>query len=238
MRVSLFIPCFVDQLYPQVGIHLVELLESLGHAVEYPENQTCCGQPAFNAGYHDEARVLAARFVDLFRHAEAVVTPSGSCAAMVKVFFKELLNAAPCAAAAAALADRTWEAASFLVDKLGVGDVGARFPHRVTCHDGCHGLRELGVRAAARTLLSHVRGLQLVEMTERDSCCGFGGTFAVKFPQISTAMAEIKCRSIEESGAEVVVSSDPSCLMQIQGLLQRGRRPIRCMHLLEVLARR
>ncbi|GMU80821.1 MAG: Fe-S oxidoreductase [Planctomycetota bacterium] len=238
MRVSLFIPCFVDQLYPHIGIRLVELLESLGHSVDYPTGQTCCGQPAFNAGYHDEARSVAAKVVDVFRDAEVVVTPSGSCAAMVKVFFKELFEGTARASAAAALAERTWEAASFLVDNLGVTDVGARFPHRVTYHDGCHGLRELGIRSAPRVLLSHVRDLELVEMSERDTCCGFGGTFSVKFPQISTSMAEIKCGSIEETGANIVVSGDPSCMMQLQGHFDRQGRPIRCMHLLEVLAQR
>ena len=235
MRVSLFIPCFVDQLFPVVGICLVQLLEKLSIDVDYPAEQTCCGQPAFNAGYQDEAKRLAARFVDVFRDAEIVVTPSGSCAAMVKNYFKELLHDTPKAAVAAKLAERTWEASSFLVDKLGIADVGAKFPHRVTYHDGCHGLRGLGVRSAPRTLLSKVRGLKLVEMAERDTCCGFGGTFATKFANISTAMTEIKCASIAETAAEIVVSGDSSCLMQMQGYLSRQGKPIRCMHLLEVL---
>lgn len=235
MRVALFIPCFVDQLFPAVGISLVRLLERLKIDLDYPEAQTCCGQPAFNAGYQDEARRVAERFVDVFRNSELVVTPSGSCAAMVKVFFKELLHHSPKAAEAAALADRTWEAASFLADKLKITDVGASFPHRVTYHDGCHGMRELGVRLAPRTLLQNVRGLELVEMAERDTCCGFGGTFATKFAGISTAMTEIKCASIAETGAEYVVSGDASCLMQLQGFLSRAGKPTRCMHLLEVL---
>lgn len=237
VRVSLFIPCFVDQLFPAVGICLVQLLERLNIDLEidYPSGQTCCGQPAFNTGYQDEARRLAERFVDVFRDAEVVVTPSGSCAAMVKVYFRELLHDSPSAAEAARLAERTWEATAFLVDKLGVTDVGAAFPHRVTYHDGCHGLRELGIRSAPRILLSHVRGLELVEMAERDTCCGFGGTFAAKFASISTAMTEIKCASIAETDAEYVVSSDASCLMQVQGYLSRQRSPIRCLHLLEVL---
>lgn len=235
MRVALFIPCFVDQLFPQVGICLVQLLEKLGLQIDYPAGQTCCGQPAFNAGYQDEARKVAERFVGLFRDADAVVTPSGSCAAMVKVYFPELLHDTPVAADAASLAARTWEAATFLVDKLEIVDVGAHFPHRVTYHDGCHGLRELGIRNAPRALLQHVRGLELVEMAERDTCCGFGGTFAAKFANISTAMTQIKCASIAESGAEYVVSADASCLMQVQGYLSRQRSPIRSLHLLEVL---
>lgn len=235
MRVSLFIPCFIDQLFPEVGIRLVRLLEQLRIDVDYPEGQTCCGQPAFNAGYHDDARQLAERFVDIFRDAELIVTPSGSCAAMVKVYFRELLHGTAKAAAAAQLAGKTWEAASFLVDRLGLTDVGAEFPHRVAYHDGCHALRELGIRSAPRTLLRHVRGLELVEMVERDTCCGFGGTFATKFAGISTAMAEIKCASLAETGADIVVSGDMSCLLQLQGLLGRQGSPIRCMHLLEVL---
>ncbi len=235
MRVALFIPCFVDQLFPLVGVRLVQLLEKLGVQVDYPPGQTCCGQPAFNAGYQSEAKKLAERFVGLFRDADVVVTPSGSCAAMVKVYFPELLHGTPMAADAEHVAARTWEAAAFLVDKLAIADVGARFPHRVTYHDGCHGLRELGIRSAPRTLLSHVRGLELVEMAERDTCCGFGGTFAAKFANISTAMTEIKCASIAETAAEYVVSADASCLMQMQGYLSRQRSPIRGIHLLEVL---
>lgn len=235
MRVALFIPCFVDQLFPIVGIRLVQLFEKLGLKINYPAGQTCCGQPAFNAGYQDEARKIAERFVGLFRDADAVVTPSGSCAAMVKVYFPELLHDTPMAAEAESLAARTWEAATFLVDKLNIADIGARFPHRVTYHDGCHGLRELSIRNAPRTLLRHVRGLELVEMAERDTCCGFGGTFAAKFADISTAMTEIKCASIAQTGAEYVVSADASCLMQVQGYLSRHRSPIRSLHLLEVL---
>ena len=238
MRVSLFIPCYVDQFYPQVGLAMAELIESLGHAVDFPAAQTCCGQPAFNAGCVDEARSVAERFVACFRDADTVVVPSGSCAAMVKTFYGELFAGHSLADAAARLGGRTWELATFLMQKLGVVDFGARFPHRVTYHDGCHGLRELGVREAPRQLLRAVAGLELVELEPAEQCCGFGGTFAVKFPQISTAMAEVKCTAIAKTGAEYVISGDPSCLMHLEGYLKRQGSAVRCLHFSEVLTQR
>ena len=235
MRVSLFIPCYVDQFFPQVGISMVRLLERLGHEVDYPERQTCCGQPAFNAGFCKEALSAADAFLDCFGDAQVVVVPSGSCAAMVKVHYRSLFADTEKLDAAAALGDRTWELSEFLVKKLDVTDVGARFPGKVTFHDGCHGLRELGIKESPRALLREDRGLELVEMKEAESCCGFGGVFSVKFPDISTAMAEVKCASIDETDAEYVVSNDPSCLMHIQGYLARRGRTVKCMHLSEVL---
>jgi L-lactate dehydrogenase complex protein LldE len=237
MRVTLFIPCFIDSLYPQVGMAIVKILERLGHEVDYPEAQICCGQPPFNSGYWDEARVVAERQLAVFRDAEVVVSASGSCGAMFKVFYGELFKDRPEQAEAKALAAKTFEFSEFLVNKLGVRDVGARFEGKVTFHDGCHGLRELGTKAAPRELLRAVKGLELVEMGEAESCCGFGGMFAVKFPQISTAMAEVKCNSIIDTGVEYVVSNDSSCLMQIQGYMNRNSpRVIKSLHLAEVLA--
>ncbi len=235
MRISLFIPCYVDQFFPQVGINMVRLLERLGHEVDYPERQTCCGQPAFNAGFCEEALSVADAFVDCFRDAQIVVVPSGSCAAMVKVHYRDLFAGTEKFEAACALGDKTWELSEFLVKKLGVTDVGARFPGKVTFHDGCHGLRELGIKESPRALLREVRELELVEMKEAESCCGFGGVFSVKFPDISTAMAEVKCASIDETDAQYVVSNDPSCLMHLQGYLVRRGLPIKCVHLSEVL---
>jgi len=238
MRVTLFIPCFIDSLYPQVGVSIVKILERLGHEVDYPEAQICCGQPPFNSGYWDEARVVAERQLAVFRDAEVVVSASGSCGAMFKVFYGELFKDRPQQAEAKALGDKTFEFSEFLVNKLGVRDVGARFEEKVTFHDGCHGLRELGTKAAPRELLRAVKGLELIEMGEAESCCGFGGMFAVKFPQISTAMAEVKCNSIIETGVEYIVSNDSSCLMQIQGYMNRNSpRVIKSLHLAEVLAR-
>jgi len=237
MRVSLFIPCFIDTLYPRVGMAMVKVLEKLGHEVDYPEGQTCCGQPPFNSGYWDEARTVASRQMSLFRDSEIVVSASGSCGAMFKKFYPELFQGKPEEKEAARLSAKSWEFSEFLVSKLGVTDLGARFDGKVTFHDGCHGLRELGTKQAPRDLLRAVKGLELIEMKEAETCCGFGGTFAVKFPQISTAMAEVKCNSILETEVEYVVSNDSSCLMQIQGYLDRNSpRSIKSLHIAEVLA--
>ena len=240
MRISLLIPCFVDQFYPNVGRAVVGVLRRLGHAVDYPAGQTCCGQPPFNAGHHAEARRVAGHTMSVMSGCDLVAVPSGSCAAMVRKFYPELFAGTDREAEANELAKKTHEFSELLADVLGVGDVGAAFAGRATFHDGCHGLRELGVKSAPRRLLSHVRGLELVEHQEAETCCGFGGTFAVKFPQISGAMAQTKCRSVAEVGADTVISNDPSCLMQIQGYADRnaereGARPIRCLHLAEVL---
>ena len=234
MTITLFIPCFMDALYPRAGISMVEILERLGHHVVCPEEIACCGQPPFNSGYWEEARTIAAPVLEKLKNAEAVVIGSGSCGAMVKKFYSELLKDTPHAELAKQVAARTWEFSDFLVSKLGVTDLGAKFPHKVTFHDGCHGLRELGIHQQPRALLTNVRGLELVEMTEV-SCCGFGGTFAAKFPMISTAMGEVKCAAAAETGAEYIVSSDSSCLMHIQGLLSRQGKPTKTISLAEVL---
>lgn len=236
MKVTLFVPCFVDLCYPKVAMSMVTLLERLGHEVVFHESITCCGQPAFNSGYWEEARRVAAPVLDRLKDAEAVVVASGSCGAMIKVFYPELFQNTPHHAAAEALAGRVYEFSEFLVTRLGVTDVGARFPATVTFHDGCHGLRELKTKKPARTLLAHVRDLKLVEMKDAETCCGFGGTFAAKFPMISTAMGEVKCASAEETGAEYIISNDSSCLMHVQGLLSRQGKPMRTLHLAEVLA--
>jgi L-lactate dehydrogenase complex protein LldE len=221
---------------PQVGVSVVEVFERLGHSVDYPRNQTCCGQPAFNGGFHPEAREVATTFLNAFRDSrDPVVVPSGSCAAMVKVFYPELFAGTPREAEARLLAARTWEFSSFIVEQLGVTDLGATFAKKVTFHDGCHGLRELGIQSAPRKLLEKVKGLQLAEMKECATCCGFGGSFAVKYAPISTAMAEVKCKSAYATGAEVIVSNDPSCLMQINGYAEKQGMPVKCLHLAEVL---
>jgi L-lactate dehydrogenase complex protein LldE len=224
---------------PEIGIATVELLEHVGCEVKYDPRQTCCGQPAFNSGFVNEAASVARHMLDVFSgNDDSIVVPSGSCAAMVKVFFAELFEKSPEHSRAAHVAQRTFELSDFLAQKLGKSDVGAAFPHKVTFHDGCHGLRELGSFQPPRTLLRAVRGLELIEMKEAQTCCGFGGTFSVKFPQISTAMAEVKCRSAVETGAEFIVSNDPSCLMQIRGYVEKQGLPIRTMHLAEVLNNR
>ncbi len=237
MKVSLFIPCFIDQFYPHVGAAMVQVLERLGCEVNYPEGQTCCGQPAFNSGYWDEARSVAEHALKVFADSEVIVSASGSCGAMMKVFYPELFAGTKDDFAARKLAPKVHEFSEFLVNVLGVTDVGAAFDGTVTFHDGCHGLRELGIRKEPRELLAKVKGLKLVEMGEAETCCGFGGTFAVKFPSISTAMGEVKCASIVATEAEYVVSNDSSCLMQIQGLFDRQGRKVRCLHLAEILAK-
>jgi len=236
MNVSLFIPCFVDQLAPRVGLAVATVLERLGHTVEFRPAQTCCGQPAFNSGYWDEARTVARHALDVFAGAGAVVGPSGSCVAMLRVFYPQLFAGMPEETAALDLAGRTFEFSEFLVKKLGVTDVGARFPHRVTYHDGCHGLRELRVRDEPRALLRAVRDLELVECDEAESCCGFGGLFAVKFPMVSTAMAEVKAGSLARTECDYIVSSDPSCQLQLDGWLSKNDKRPRTIHLAEVLA--
>ena len=235
MTVTLLVPCFMDALFPRAGISMVQILERLGHRVVCPEEIACCGQPPFNSGYWPEARVIAVKVLQHLRDAEVVVIGSGSCGAMVKKFYPDLFAGTPSAELAVDVAARTWEFSDFLVSKLGVTDLGARFPARVTFHDGCHGLRELGIKKAPRALLAKVQGLELIEMKDAETCCGFGGTFAAKFPAISTAMGDGKCASALETGAEYIVSNDSSCLMHIQGLLSRQGKPMKTISLAEVL---
>lgn len=235
MKVTLFIPCFVDLMYPQAGISMVRVLERLGHQVECPEEIACCGQPAYNSGYWDEARAVARRVLERLKTSEVVVIGSGSCGAMLKKFYPELFAHTPEAEAASILAGKCYEFSDFLVCRLGVTDLGARFPASVTFHDGCHGLRELRIHSQPRQLLAKVQGLKLVEMKEQ-VCCGFGGTFAAKFPMISTAMGEVKCALARETGVDYLVSNDSSCLMHIQGLLDRQGHKLKTLHLAEILA--
>lgn len=238
-RVSLFVTCMVDQLFPKVGMAMADVLERLGYQVDFPEDQTCCGQPAFNSGYRAEARTVARHFLDTFEKSETIVVPSGSCTAMIVHHFAELFHKEPDSLERVhALEKRVFEFSTFLTQVAGVEDVGARFEDVVTFHDGCHGLRELGVKTAPRRLLAQVRGLELREMQPAEDCCGFGGTFSVKFDELSGAMGRSKVDSILATGANTVVSLDPSCLMQIQGVLSRKGSSIRTMHLAEVLASR
>jgi len=239
MRVALLVPCFVDVFRPAAGIAMVSVLERLGHEVDCPEAPACCGQPAFNGGGWDEARAVAGDLVRALAGKEAVVVGSGSCAAMLKVFARDLFAGDDEALAAVDdLAARTWEFSEFLVGRLGVEDVGARFAARVTVHDGCHGLRELGLRRPIRALLGRVKDLELVEMAETETCCGFGGGFSVKFPMISTAMGEARCEAARATKAEYVVSNDVSCLLHLDGLLARGESRPGTLHLAEVLDHR
>lgn len=237
MRVSLFVTCLVDQLWPSVGVAATQVLQRVGCSVEFDDRQTCCGQPAFNTGYRAEARMVAKRFIETFERggAEAIVSPSGSCTAMVH-HYEDLFEDVGWRARARAVAERTHELSSFLVNRLGLDDVGATFAGRLTWHDACHGLRELGVRAEPRRLLSRVRGVELVEMPNADACCGFGGTFSIKYPEISVAILDRKIEAINRARVDAVVSGDASCLMQIGGRLSRLGSSVRTLHLAEVLA--
>ena len=234
--VALFVPCFMDQLQPQVAWDMVRVLQRIGIAVSYPEQQTCCGQPAFNSGQWQEALPVAERFVRIFGSSQAVVCPSGSCTAMVRSFYPELLAHSPLRGDADALRGRIFEFSEFLVHVAKVTDVGAEFPHRVTYHDSCHLIRELQLRGEPRALLRNVKGLELVEMTRSDECCGFGGVFSVKFGMISAAMGQTKSSNIDATKAEFVTSCDSSCLMHIEGVLRKSGSPVRSIHLASILA--
>lgn len=236
MKISLFIPCYIDSLYPAVGISVVRIFEKLGIKVEFNESLICCGQPAFNAGFWADTRHIAERVIQRLQKADAVVIPSGSCAAMLRNFYPELFHNQRLETEALELARKTYEFSEFLVDQLGVFDLGSQFYATVTFHDGCHGQRELQVLDQPRQLLNRVKGLTLIEMEDRQTCCGFGGLFAVKFPMISTAMGEIKYRYALNTGAEYLVSNDSSCLMHLQGLLNKQKQRLKTLHLAEVLA--
>jgi L-lactate dehydrogenase complex protein LldE len=223
MRASLFVTCFNDTLFPQTGRAVVRLLERLDCEVDFPFEQTCCGQMHLNSGYAREGTALARRFARVFADAEVVVTPSASCAGMLR---HQLGDDGPA----------VYELSEFLVDRLGVEDVGAYFPHRVTFHPTCHSLRELKVGDRPLRLLRAVRGIELVELPQAAECCGFGGTFAVKNAEVSSAMLTDKVRAVLDTGAEIVCAGDNSCLMHIGGALSRQRTGVRTVHLAEVLA--
>ncbi|WP_327070438.1 (Fe-S)-binding protein [Kitasatospora sp. NBC_01302] len=237
MRVALFITCFNDTLFPETGKAVLRLLERLGHQVDFPLGQTCCGQPQFNTGYRAEARPLVRRFAEAFAGYEAVVTPSGSCAAMVREHHPLLAADDPgLRRAVAQVAPKVHELSEFLVDVLGVTDVGASYPHRVTYHPTCHSLRLLRVGERPLRLLRAVKGIELVELPAATECCGFGGTFAVKNPDVSAAMLADKMRHVLDTRAEVLTAGDNSCLLHIGGGLGRLRTGVRTVHLAEILA--
>jgi L-lactate dehydrogenase complex protein LldE len=239
LRIALFVACYNDTLFPRTGIAVTTLLERLGHTVEFPLAQTCCGQMHYNTGYHREALPLLRRFLETFRHAEAVCVPSASCVAMMREHYELMARNANDAALLAdvqALLPRIFEFSELLIDCLKIEDVGAYFPHRVTYHPSCHSLRMLHVGDKPLRLLRHVRGLELIELPQREQCCGFGGTFAVKNADVSVAMLAEKTTAVKQTGAQVCSALDNSCLMQIWGGLNREGSPIRTLHLAEILA--
>jgi len=239
LRVSLFITCYNDTLFPETGKAVVRVLERLGHTIDFPPQQTCCGQMHWNTGYHREAVPIIRDFVETFRDAEAVCIPSSSCVAMVRDHYLKAAVASEDAAFIAdveALLPRVYEFSEFLVNKLDVTDVGATFPHRVTYHASCHSLRSLHLGDIPFRLLRKVRSIQLVDLPEIDQCCGFGGTFAIKNADVSSAMLADKARHVLNTGAEVCTAVDNSCLMHVYGSLHRQRTYVRTAHLAEILA--
>jgi L-lactate dehydrogenase complex protein LldE len=241
MRISLFITCYNDTLFPETGKAVVAVLERLGHTVEFRRQQTCCGQMHYNTGYHRDAAALMRDFVRVFRDAEVICAPSASCVAMIRDHYPKMAAASGDAALAAAVAEvvpRVFEFTELLVDRLGVTDVGASYPHRVTLHTSCHGLRGLHLTDQPVVLLQAVRGIELVDLPRHDECCGFGGTFALKNAAVSSAMAADKIACVLETGAGVCTATENSCLMQIAGALSRQGAPVRCVHVAEILAAR
>ena len=238
MRASLFITCLVDQFFPEVGVALTSLLRKLDVEIDFPAAQTCCGQPAFNSGFRREARDLAARFITIFETSEHVITPSGSCASMIRVYYPDLFKDDPVMLEKAkGLASRTFEFTEFLVNVLGVEDVGARYAGKVALHQSCHLLRELNVKTEPLKLLKAVKGIELVEMERAEMCCGFGGLFSIKYPHISGGILQDKIACVRRCGAETIVACDMGCLMQITGGLSRQHIPVKTMHIAELLAK-
>lgn len=239
VKASLFVTCIIDQLFPQVGVSAVRVLRRLGVEVDFPADQTCCGQPLYNSGFTRQARQLAQRVLRSFQGSQWVVVPSGSCAAMLRVFYLDLFKDDPARhRQAEELGSRVYELSEFLVKVLRIDDVGAAYPGRAAYHPGCHLLRELGVVEEPRRLLAKVRGLELAELPQGETCCGFGGTFAVNYPHISEGMLADKLANLATTGAGTLVSCDMGCLMHIGGALSRQQSPIQVLHLAQLLDRK
>lgn len=237
MNVQIFIPCFIDQLYPETGFNMIKVLEKAGCTVHYNPNQTCCGQPAFNAGFVGEARDIAAKCMhDFAGNSDYIVGPSASCVGFIKNYYPRMFDNATLQIPVRNMGNRVYEFSSFLTEILKVEDLGASFHAKVTYHDSCAALRECKIKEGPRKLLSNVKGLELVEMENTETCCGFGGTFAVKFEPISMAMVEQKVQNALKTGASCIVSTDLSCLMHIKGYIQQHQLPLQTMHLADILA--
>jgi L-lactate dehydrogenase complex protein LldE len=236
MKVQLFIPCFIDQLYPQVAFNTVKILEKAGCTVAYNTQQTCCGQPAFNAGFWGESKDVCTKFVQDFDGADYIVSPSASCAGFVRNNYGKLFENNAFQSPAKKVSSQIFELSEFLVKILGITDLGASFNGKVTFHDSCAGLRECNIKAEPRALLSQVNGLELVEMNDTETCCGFGGSFAVKYDTISVAMADQKIDHAIATEAEYIISTDMSCLMHLDGRINFNGQQIKVIHLADVLA--
>jgi L-lactate dehydrogenase complex protein LldE len=231
----LFIPCIVDQFYPRTGVAAVNLLRRIGCEPVYDPRQTCCGQPAFNAGYHTDAGIVAEHFVQIFRDADEIVSLSGSCTAMVKMFYPSLDTFRKIPEKVEKITAKIFEITDYIVNRLGITDLGLSYNGRIAYHDSCHIMRELRITEEPRKLLKSVKGLELIELNPADRCCGFGGLFAAKFPDISVAMGEEKLASIQRAGVDIVVGCDSSCLMHLQGLADKRGVNLKTMHIIEFL---
>ena len=236
MRVHLFIPCFVDQLYPETAFNMVKVLEKASCEVLYNANQTCCGQPAFNAGFISECKSVANKFINDFKDTDYIVSPSASCTGFVRNYYPTLFNNTSVHNDVKQLVPKSYEFTEFLTDVLKIENFGAQLTAKATYHDSCAALRECKIKAGPRKLLANVKGLELVEMVDNETCCGFGGTFAVKFDAISTAMADQKLKNALQTGASHIISTDLSCLMQLDGVIKNKELPLRTMHIADVLA--
>lgn len=236
MKVQLFIPCFVDQLYPQTAFNMVKVLEKAGCEVAYNINQTCCGQPAFNAGFWDEAREVCTKFLNDFNTADYIVAPSASCVGFVRNYYNKLFENAAVFNQVKDISKRIYEFSEFLIDVLKIENVGAELNATATYHDSCAALRECKIKDGPRKLLSKVKGLQIVEMNDVETCCGFGGTFAVKFDGISISMADQKVKNAGDTNARIIISTDLSCLMHLDGYIKGKNLPLKTMHIADVLA--
>jgi L-lactate dehydrogenase complex protein LldE len=236
MNVHVFIPCFIDQLYPTAGFNTIKVLEKAGCNVIYNPDQTCCGQPAFNAGYWGESRDVCSKFINDFDQAEYVVMPSASCTGFVNNYYDKVFGNTSNHNATKDIKGKVFELSDFLVNVLKVVDLGASLNGTATYHDSCAALRECKIKEEPRTLLKHVKGLNLVPLQENETCCGFGGTFAVKFEGISTAMGEQKAQHVMDTKASYLISTDLSCLMHINGVMEKKQMPVQCLHLADVLA--
>lgn len=236
MNVQIFVPCFIDQLYPDVAFNMVKVLKKAGCTVHYNTAQTCCGQPAFNAGFHGEAKEVCTKFLQDFEGADYIVAPSASCVGFVKNYYKQVFENSAHKTQAAKTAERIFEFSDFLVNILKETNFGAVLNEKATYHDSCAALRECKIKNEPRQLLNNVAGLELVEMNDVETCCGFGGTFAVKFEPISIAMGNQKINNASVTGASVLISTDMSCIMHIDGCAKHEGKPMRMMHLADVLA--
>lgn len=236
MLVDIFIPCFIDQIYPQTAFNMIKILEKVGCKVNYNPNQTCCGQPAFNGGYWDQCKEVGEKFIKDFPNDRYIVSPSASCVGMIKNYYPEIFHNTVLHNESKTIQKNIIELSDFLVNVLKVTDVGARLDGIATYHDSCAGLREVGIKEEPRTLLSNVKGLELREMNDTETCCGFGGTFSVKYESIAVGMAEQKINHATETKADILISTDVSCLMHLDGFMKKQGTKMRVMHLADVLA--